>query len=191
MIADVLKDGDISRGCRQDDPEAWRALIRTYTPLVYRIAYRMLRDRGEAEDASQEVFMRVCRSITSHDPTRPLSPWLARICYRICLKRLSTAGQAALKERALDEEDLPDEEKDLSPERRADEKQVSAQIDHALNRLPAQDRALIVMRYREGFTDTEIAEATRMPVGTVKTRLHRARGKLRRFLAPFFSEGIT
>lgn len=188
MVEHELKDADISRGCRQNDSQAWRHLVRTYTPLVYRIALRMLRDKQEAEDASQEVFMRVHRSIMSHDPTRPLAPWLARITYNQCLKRLSRTKQIAEKQRELHNDELSDGDVPITPESHMDSKQMSEQVVQALDRLSVQDRALVIMRYREGFSDSEIAESTNMPVGTVKTRLHRARSRLKKFLAPFFKE---
>jgi len=183
-----LNDGEISRACRQNDPNAWRYLIRTYAALVYRVAIRMLRNKQDAEDASQEVFMRVHRSIESHDPTRPLAPWLSRITYNVCLKRISKAGQTAKKEVALYAHDAPEEGNENTPEYQLTRKQTANHVLKALDRLSAQDRALVAMRYTEGFTDTEIAESTHMPVGTVKTRLHRARGKLKKILAPYIRE---
>jgi RNA polymerase sigma-70 factor, ECF subfamily len=188
MADHELKDADISRGCRQNDPRAWHCLVRSYTPLVYRMALRMLKDRQAAEDAAQEVFILVHRAIASHDPTRPLAPWLARITYNECLKRLAKTRRSAEKELIIEQNDFADPDNAMSPESRVNRRQISQRIDHALDRLAAQDRAMILMRYREGFSDSEISHATRMPVGTVKTRLHRARGKLRKYLAPFFKE---
>ena len=188
MVEHKLNDGDISRGCRQNDPDAWRHLIRDYTALVYRIAIRMIGNKQDAEDASQEVFMRVYRSINSHDPTRSLAPWLSKITFNVCLKRISRRSQAAKKEVILYADDLPEEETTITPESQLTRKQMANRVWGALDRLSAQDRALVAMRYSEEFTDSEISESTNMPVGTVKTRLHRARGKLRKILAPFFRE---
>lgn len=182
-------DGDISRSCRQNIPDAWRHLIRTHTSLVYRIAMRMLRNKQDAEDASQEVFMRVHQSIHTHDPTRPLAPWLSKITYNVCLKRISKKNKAETKERTLRSNDISGKDNGNTPERQLTRKQTANQILNALDRLSVQDRALVAMRYSEGFTDSEISESTDMPVGTVKTRLHRARGKLRKILAPIFKEG--
>ena len=191
MDARGIIDADISRGCRQNRPEAWRYLVRNYTPLVYRISLRMLKDRQEAEDASQEVFMNVSRSISSHDPTRPLGPWLARITYNSCLKRLSRIRLTTEGERELFEKGLRDEDGPITPEDRVNNMQTSEKVIMALNRLSAQDRALVIMRYREGFSDSEISESTNMPVGTVKTRLYRVRGRLKKLLAPLMNEGST
>ena len=188
MVEHKLNDGDISRGCRQNDPNAWRYLVRFYSPLVYRIAARMLRSQQDAEDASQEVFMRVHRSINSHDPTRPLAPWLTKITYNICLKRISRRSQRTEKEVELFEDYRPEEDNSKTPELQMTGKQMTMHVLGALDRLSAQDRALVAMRYSEGFTDSEIAESTSMPVGTIKTRLHRARGKLRKILAPYMRE---
>ena len=188
MVEHKLNDGDISRGGRQNDPNAWRYLVRSYTPLVYRVAIRMLRNKQDAEDASQEVFMRVNRSINSHDPTRPLAPWLTKITYNVCLKRISRRSRTTEKEVELYEDDIPEEENKNTPETYMTGKQMTTSVLRALDQLSAQDRALVAMRYSEGFTDSEIAESTNMPVGTVKTRLYRARGRLRKILAPYIRE---
>ena len=185
------KDADISRGCRQNRPEAWRQLVGKYTPLVYRVAFRMLKDRPSAEDAAQEVFMAVHRSITQHDPTRPLGPWLARITYNECLKRMAKSQRIAQKEVTEDAQSSNHKDPGSSPEEMVGQRQVSETVDVALDRLTAQDRGMIVMRYREGFTDTEIAQAVSMPVGTVKTRLYRARARLKQYLAPLFREVVS
>ena len=191
MAAFDQKDADISRGCRQNRPEAWRQLVGKYTPLVYRVAYRMLREKPAAEDAAQEVFMAVHRSITQHDPTRPLGPWLARITYNECLKRLAKSKRIAEREVPQDAASSHHREMGVSPEEMVGQRQVSETVEAALDRLSAQDRGMIVMRYREGFTDTEIAQAVSMPVGTVKTRLYRARARLKRYLAPLFREVVS
>ena len=115
MAAHEITDADISRGCRQNKPEAWRHLVRAYTPLVYRISLRMLRDMQEAEDASQEVFMNVSRSISTHDPTHPLAPWLARITYNSCLKRLSKIKLSYEKEREAHENDQQEDDNPGDP----------------------------------------------------------------------------
>jgi RNA polymerase sigma-70 factor (ECF subfamily) len=188
MAEHALKDADISRGCRQNNPNAWHQLVKRYTPLVYRLALRMLRTQPAAEDATQEVFMLVHGAITRHDPTRPLAPWLAKITYNQCLKRLAKIKRRADVEVEIDENAILVESDEMSPETSVSHRQMAQRIDDALDRLCAQDRAMIIMRYREGFSDSEIAQCTGMPVGTVKTRLHRARNKLKKFLAPFFKE---
>ena len=153
------------------------------SPLVYRVALRMLRNQADAEDAAQEVFMRIHKSFDSFDPTRPLAPWVSRITYNTCLQRLRSA---AARHVATDPEAFernPDEA-GPGPEDSAADTEAGELLHQAMGALSAQDRALLDMRYREGLTDVELAEATGMPVNTVKTRLFRARKLLRRRLAP-------
>lgn len=185
MALDSLSDAELARRCRRGEAAAWRALVERFTPLVYRLAVRMLKDTAEAEDVSQEVFLRMHRSFDRYDPTRPLAPWVSRTAYHACLRRLEVAG-APRRTACSDPEALaavPDE-RDPGPEVRAAAGEASAMLLRALEELPAQDRALLDLRYREGLSDAELAEATGMPVNTVKTRIFRARGRLRGWLAP-------
>ncbi len=183
MASPNPSDADLSRACRQGDPRGWQTLVRRFTPLVYRLAFRMLGSGAEAEDACQEAFLRMHRSIDSFDGTRPLAPWISRIAYHVCLRRLERA--AGQPRTGLAEEELaalPDGGRD--PERRVAPSEEDALLDRFLGELAAQDRALLLLRYREGLSDSEVAEATGMNIGTVKTRLHRARAWLRERLAP-------
>jgi RNA polymerase sigma-70 factor (ECF subfamily) len=187
MALESLSEADLARRCRRGDPHAWRELVRRFTPLVYRLSFRMLRDAGEAEDASQEVFLRMHRSFDSYDATRPLAPWISRTTYHACLRRLETATRRP--ERAGDPDPLATVEDQVtrSPEQAAAASEATALLARALEDLPAQDRALLDLRYREGLSDAEVSEATGMPVNTVKTRIFRARARLREWLAPLLT----
>ena len=178
------RDSDLARRCRQGDTAAWRRLVRRFTPLVYRVALRMLRNQPAAEDASQEVFIRVHRSFHGFDPTRPLAPWISRIAYNVCLRQIQKTGRRG--ETLTDPVQMPQPEGAGrgGPEERAATREASGLLLRAVDRLPAQDRALLTLRYREGLSDAEVAEATGMPVGTVKTRIFRARARLKQDLAP-------
>ena len=178
------RDSDLARLCRQGDAAAWRRLVRRFTPLVYRVALRMLRNKAASEDVSQEVFMRVHRSFHSFDPTRPLAPWISRITYNVCLRQIQKTGHRG--ETLTDPVELPQPEPERArgPEERTATREASDLLLRAVDRLPAQDRALLTLRYREGLSDAEVAEATGMPVGTVKTRIFRARARLRQDLSP-------
>lgn len=175
-----MTDSDLARRCRRGDERAWDELVRRTSPTVWRVALRVLRSRPEAEEASQEAFTRIVRAFDTFDPTRPLKPWVSRITYHVCLKRLSRAGPAATTE--ISEISLASGQ--LSPEAHVGEGQVKGLLEDAVSRLPAQDRALLTMHYREELTMAEVSEATGMPTGTIKARLSRARARLRRMLAP-------
>ncbi|HSN91774.1 MAG TPA: sigma-70 family RNA polymerase sigma factor [Anaeromyxobacteraceae bacterium] len=183
MALESSSEADLARRCRRGDADAWRELVRRFTPLVYRLSFRMLRDGAEAEDASQEVFLRMHRSFDGYDPTRPLAPWVSRTTYHACLRRLESAArrrEGAEREASLAASDPVAQ----SPEQSAAEGEAVAMLARAVEDLPAQDRALLDLRYREGLSDAEVSEATGMPVGTVKTRLFRSRARLRAWLGP-------
>jgi RNA polymerase sigma-70 factor (ECF subfamily) len=176
-------DVALSQRARLGDPRAWRTLIRRHTPMVYRLAARMLGPGAEAEDACQEAFMQAHQSFDGYDTARPLAPWLGRITYHVCLKRLAKLQRLRL----VDVDDAlehlaPDSADD--PERETSQRQLGAQLETAMQHLSAQDRALVTLRYLDGLTDAEVGDAVGMNRHTVRTRLHRARMLLMRVLAP-------
>lgn len=188
MAETRITDADLSRRCRQGDPEAWRTLIRRCSPLVYRVALRMVSGSAEAEDVCQEVFMKIHRSFDTFDPTRPLSPWVGRITYNTCLRRLKGVARAGVPTEPSRLEWVKDD-RQPGPEAMAASSEAGEMLLEAMEGLAAQDRALLTMRYREGLSDADLAEATGMPVNTVKTRLFRARKLLKKRLAPRLKDG--
>jgi RNA polymerase sigma-70 factor (ECF subfamily) len=178
---------DLIRRCRGGSAEAWREFVRRYSPLVYRVSYRMLRSREEAEDASQEAFLRVYKSFDSFDPTRPPEPWLSRIAYNVCLKRIAKSKTDPASPMERMEERLVDRQS-VSPERRAGDREAGDALEAAMDQLSAQDRTILSLRYKEGLAVAEVAEATGIPAATVKVRVFRARAKLRSLLGDVFEE---
>lgn len=177
MARHGLSDADLSRRCRRGDPRAWRELVERQSPLVYRMATRVLRDPAEVEDACQEVFVRIHRSFDSFDPTRPLAPWVARITWHECLRRLGASSRRP----APTEPELLDAlavDGAADPEQRVAAAEQGDRVLEALEALSAQDRALVLLFYREELSQAEVAEAMGMDVANVKTRLFRARKRL-------------
>lgn len=177
-------DAQLVRRCRQGDARAWRTLVERLTPMVYRVAMRMLRARDAAEDACQEVFLNMHRAFDSYDATRPLKPWVSRIAYNVCLHRLRGAMTKATRAQEPADLDQRNPHAGVSPESEAAGLEASRMLEVALANLSAQDRTLVAMRYREGLSDAEIAEVVDMPVNTIKTRIFRARVQLRETLSP-------
>ncbi|MFN3196939.1 MAG: RNA polymerase sigma factor [Bradymonadia bacterium] len=182
-------DADLSRRALRGDHSAWRALVRRHTPMVYRLSARILGPGPEAEDACQEAFLKMHRALHQYDPTRPLAPWLGRITYHVCLKRLARVKGDA---EATDPVELGQmlDERAASPERAAADREAGRIMQAALDTLSAQDRALITLRYVEGMTDVEVGEAVGMHRNTVRTRLFRARQALRKMLGPLFDKPL-
>jgi RNA polymerase sigma-70 factor (ECF subfamily) len=148
----------------------------------------MLRHGSEAEDVSQEVFLRIHRSFGTYDPTRTLAPWVARTTYNACLRRLEGSARKTTQDSGNAELGAIRDAGAPNPEQTAAATELQDLLARALGELPAQDRALLDLRYQEGLSDAEVSEATGMPVNTVKTRIYRARGRLRSWLAPLLSE---
>jgi len=180
---DEDNDAELSRLAARGDARAWRTIIRRHTPMAYRLSARMLGPGPDAEDATQEAFMKAHKAFATYDPLRPLAPWLGRIVYHTCLRRLASGRRAGL---ATDPSDLARSE-DLtqaSPEDAAGTREAGALLHTALDHLSAQDRALVTLRYVDGLTDLEVGEAVGMNRNTVRTRLHRARLVLQKLLGP-------
>ncbi len=182
-------DAELARRCRRGDPDAWRVLVRRVSPLVHRIAVRVLGRGADADDAGQEALMTVHRRFGSFDPTRPLEPWVAKVTYNVCLKQLARRrrpGGPSDDPAQLGRVPAP---AGYSPEARAARAEAGALVGEALERLTPEDRVLVTLTYQDGMSNSEVAEAMDMPVGTVKTRLYRARARLRRALAPVLRRG--
>lgn len=184
MDWESVSDAQLARQCRQGHSEAWRQLIRRCAPAAYRVAIQILRDPADADDACQEAFLKMYRSFDSFDPTRPLIPWVAKITYNVCLRRREGVIQRATD--VVAPEKLADfaNGESANPESEAARHEASDHLARAMQVLAADDRALLSMRYREGLSDAEVADAADMPVNTVKTRIFRARDRLKKALRP-------
>ena len=160
---------------------AFGQLMHRYAGAVYNLAYRMLGDAQDAEDASQEIFLRAYTRLTSFDPTRRFSTWLLSIASNYCIDRLRRRRFAWL---TLDDVafSLPSYER--SPERSALDREERDRVQAALRRLPDHYRLVLVLRYWQEMSYNEIAQVTGLTESALKTRLHRARHMLAEALGP-------
>ena len=179
-----MSETELVSGARRGEQAAFADLVCTYQTPVYNLCYRMLGDFGEAEDASQETFLRAWRQLDRYDPDRPLKTWLFSIAAHHCIDRL--------RRRRITWRDIEDEALSghpalaaptSGPEQRALQAEQAASVQSLLIHLPPPDRAAIVMRYWYDLSYVEIAAATGATVSAVKSRLHRARTTLGGLLA--------
>ena len=163
------------------DQAAFGQLMHRYTGAVYNLAYRMLGSAQDAEDASQEIFLRAYTRLSSFDRSRRFSTWLLSIGSNYCIDRLRRRRFAWL---TLDDVayTLPSGER--GPERSAIESERRDRIQAALRRLPDNYRLVLVLRYWHDMSYDEIAQATGLTESALKTRLHRARHMLAEALGP-------
>jgi RNA polymerase sigma-70 factor (ECF subfamily) len=163
------------------DQAAFGQLMHRYTGAVYNLAYRMLGSPQDAEDASQEIFLRAYTRLSSFDRSRRFSTWLLSIGSNYCIDRLRRRRFAWL---TLDDVTYTLPSNERSPERSALESERRDRIQAALRRLPDTYRLVLVLRYWHDLSYDEIAQATGLTESALKTRLHRARHMLAEALGP-------
>lgn len=176
---------------RRGDKQAFATLINAHKTIVYNLALGILKDRQEAEDLTQEVFIRVYENLRLFRGKSRFSVWLGKITYNTALNRLKALKRLPL---ALEEEKLmaasPLNEASNSPLAKIEEKERREILREAFSRLPEIYQLPIMLRYIQGLSVSEVAEILNLPQGTVKTRLARAREILRRKLGRFKHEEL-
>lgn len=177
------------RKLRERDEKAFREMVEQYGDRVYNLTYRMLGNREEAEDLSQEVFITVFKSIDSFRGDAKLSTWLYRIAANHCKNRIKYLSRRHDRDQSeYDEELMRDEAAGAAtapnPSPRPDMQLEGVELEQIMQRciasLDEEHRLLIVLRDVEELSYEEICVITGLPTGTVKSRLHRARMALRK-----------
>ncbi|WP_407937337.1 RNA polymerase sigma factor SigE [Kineosporia mesophila] len=162
-------------------PPSWDSIVREHSTRVYRLAYRLTGNQHDAEDLTQEVFVRVFRSLSSYTPGT-FEGWLHRITTNLFL------DQARRKQR-IRFDNLTDEVTDrlpgreAGPERAWEHNNLDYDVQRALDALPPDFRAAVVLCDIEGLSYEEIAATLDVKLGTVRSRIHRGRALLREELA--------
>ena len=158
----------------QGNHTAWEALMRTHQEPVFRLAYLLLGDPDEAEDITQETFVRAYRALKGFDAERPLQPWLLRIASNLAHNRHRSLGRylAALTRFARQD---PDGIRQTTIKSEDD----SQALWQAVQQLAKPFQEAIYLRYFLEMSENEMADTLKVPTGTIKSRLHRALTKLR------------
>lgn len=172
------------------DAQAFAELIARYTPPIYNLALRLTGDRAEAENVTQEAFLRAYGSLPRSRTELAFKPWLFQIAVNLCRDLARRNRPAAFAELATDQDAAPEEEvEDRSPLplEQIEEDELQAALARAVADLPAVYRAAVTLRYAEELSYDEIAAALKLPVNTVRTHLFRAKAVLRQSLAEWIS----
>ncbi len=173
-----MDEHDLAQRAAQGDREAFGGLVKCHQAGVYNVAYRMLGECREAEDATQETFLRAFRAIWRLDPERPPGPWLKKIAVNVCLNRLERREPLLLGEEAAVASPDP------GPENQTIEREQNSQVRAALLRLPPRYRAAIELRHFQELSYAEMAETLNQPLSDIKSDLFRARKLLANILRP-------
>lgn len=163
-------------------PPTWEEVVREHSTRVYRLAYRLTGNRADAEDLTQEVFLRVFRSLSTYQPGT-FEGWLHRITTNLFLDQARRRGRVRMETLGDAAELLPASVEGGSPERRFEHANLDLDVQAALDALSPEFRAAVVLCDIEGLSYEEIATTLGVSMGTVRSRIHRARARLREALA--------
>ena len=161
-------------------PPTWDEVVRDHSARVYRLAYRLTGNRHDAEDLTQEVFVRVFRSLPGYTPGT-FEGWLHRITTNLFLDMVRRKARIRFDALPDDAERIPGRE--LSPQQAYDDAHFDDDVQAALDALPPDFRAAVVLCDLEGLSYDEIAATLGIKLGTVRSRIHRGRSQLRAALA--------
>jgi len=176
--------------CKQGDRAAFDDLIRRYEKKVYNFAFRLSGNYDEANDIAAETFVRIFNSLANFRGDSSFITWLFRIVTNVYLderKRQRARPHQSLEEViALEESNVQRQIEDPlpTPEEMTEKRERSDLLQAAIEALPDYQRMMIVLYHTEGKSYEEIAEILDLPIGTVKSRLNRARLSLREYLEP-------
>jgi RNA polymerase sigma-70 factor (ECF subfamily) len=187
-----LTDQEVVLLARGGQERAYRELVRRYERPIFSLLYRMVRDRELAEDLSQDTFVKALNAIESYKPEYKFSSWLFKIANNAAidhlrrreLDTLSLEGSPhAVTPDAVEATALQIGDRGETPLDIVEAKELGGEIERAIAQLRPEYRACILLRHVDGRAYEEIGEMLDLPLGTVKTYIHRARNELRRSLA--------
>lgn len=170
---------------------AFRELVRRYERPLFSLLYRMVRDRALAEDLAQETFIKVLNGIKSYRPEFKFSSWIFKIANNAAIDHLRKKSLDTLSLDGSPSAETPEQmratslqlgDKSETPLDEVQSRELGTAIERAIAKLRPEYRSCILLRHVEGYSYEEIAATLELPLGTVKTYIHRARNELRVYL---------
>ncbi len=185
-----VEDAVLVRKAQQGDMDAYESLVRRYQERIYALCRRLTGAHQSADDLAQETFVKAYFALARFDAQWPLYPWLRKIAVNSGLNYLKTRG----RERPLDDgpsggRTAPRAPRGDDPVGQLENAEFQARLDRAVASLPADQRSVFVLRFHEGLSYEEIGRTLGLPLGTVMSRLNRARQKLKEQLADAMGRG--
>jgi RNA polymerase sigma-70 factor (ECF subfamily) len=186
LILRAVEDTDLIRKARRGDVEAYNLLISRWEKRVYNYLLRIVGDREEALDLSQDVFLKAYQNLRKLDDPARFAPWLFRIAHNEAFS--SFRKRRPEREAPGQSEFTGDESATVAP---AFPIELSIAVTTALAKLPEEQRETVILKIYQGFKFEEMAEILGCPVSTVKSRLYTALDVLKSQLAPLKPRGVT
>lgn len=179
------REAELIRRCAEGDAEAFATVVSEHQRMVFLLALHLLGDHEDARDLSQDVFLQVFRTIGRFRGQSALRTWIYRIAVNQARnrhrwwRRRHRSDQVSLDEHILQHGELAIRDATSDPDRTLGRQETAARVWSALNALPFDQRTAVVLREIDGMSYEEIAFSLGVAIGTVKSRLTRARGALR------------
>jgi RNA polymerase sigma-70 factor (ECF subfamily) len=181
------EDNDLINAFIRGDHSAFEKIVLRYQDRVFNMCYRLLGDRNEAEDSAQDVFIKVYRSLKGFRFKSSFYTWLYRIVINTCKNRIKSVEYKSSKSRVSIDTDRNNREYGIPviidnrpvPDKTLEQKEKMERIQEALNSLPPDQKTVVILCDVEGMSYDEIARITKNRLGTVKSKLSRARLGLR------------
>jgi len=184
------EDAVLVRKAQQGDMDAFESLVRKYQQRVYALCRRLTGAHQSADDLAQETFIKAYYALGRFDVQWPLYPWLRRIALNTGLNYLKARKrERPLLEGTSEARRTPFSAPADGPEERLERAEFEARFERALASLPADQRSVFVLRFHESMSYEEISRTLDLPIGTVMSRLNRARQKLKGLLTDSLARG--
>jgi RNA polymerase sigma-70 factor, ECF subfamily len=185
MHAEGIGDAECVRRVQQGDTDSFEILVRRHQRTIFNLVYRLLGDYDEAAEVAQEVFLSAYKSIGQFRGDANFSTWLYRIGLNHASTRRKSLNNTQQRHVPLDGTELIADGA-VDPAKSFEHKEIQQRVQQALNSLDPDDARIILLRDLQDVPYEDVAEMLDIPVGTVKSRLHRARQALKANLAPYF-----
>jgi RNA polymerase sigma-70 factor (ECF subfamily) len=185
MTTAAISDRECVEKLQRGETGAFEILVRRHQKTIFNLIYRLLGDYDEAAEIAQESFLSAYKSLGKFRGDATFSTWLYRIALNHASTRRKILANSQQRVVLLENADPVDADR-TDPADRLEQKEVQERVQHALNSLEPNDAAIILLRDMHDMPYDEVARILDLPVGTVKSRLHRARQALKSRLAPYF-----
>jgi RNA polymerase sigma-70 factor (ECF subfamily) len=187
MLIEGIGDAECVKRVQRGDVDSFEVLVRRHQKATFNLVYRLLGDYDEAAEVAQEVFLSAYKSIQQFRGEANFSTWLYRIAFNHASTRRKSLHLAQQRHVPLDGTELiGDGDAFADPEKTAQDRETQQSVQRALNSLPKDDATIIILRDLQDAPYEEVAQMLEIPVGTVKSRLHRARRALKELLTPHY-----
>ncbi|MDZ7305383.1 MAG: sigma-70 family RNA polymerase sigma factor [candidate division KSB1 bacterium] len=168
------------------DKETFAHLVAKYQRPLYTVLRRLVRNHDDTDDLLQEAFVRAYQHLKEFDRSRPFYPWLHRIAVNLAITFIQRRKRLSRLSELSTEEIFPTAPEENDPDKKTERREFLVALEKAIERLPAEQRVVLLLRTREEMSYQELSERLGIELGTVMSRLARAREKLRAWLRPYW-----